>query len=203
MTISRLELLNFVYFYLAGLGLCCCARAFSSCGEQGLLSVWGARASHSGDFSCCCSRTLSTWASVVMAHGLSCPDACGILVPRPGIEPTSPALAGGFITTGPPASVLMTAFMQRICAFWGLGETPAKAQATWTKQIDSDGALAACQPRGHWCQDECPGDRLGSALTQGFSPMGPPCDAGAHSISVFSPGEREHWPRGHPGFLPL
>ena len=28
--------------------------------------------------------------------------ACGILVPPPGIGPTSPALEGGFLTTGPP-----------------------------------------------------------------------------------------------------
>ena len=36
-----------------------------------------------------------------MALGLSCPVACGILVPRPGIEPLSPALEGRFLTTGP------------------------------------------------------------------------------------------------------
>ena len=42
------------------------------------------------------------WGSVVVACGLSCPAACGILVPRPGIEPASPALEGGFLTTGPP-----------------------------------------------------------------------------------------------------
>ena len=40
--------------------------------------------------------------SVVVACGLSCPEACGILVPLPGIEPMSPALEGGFFTTGPP-----------------------------------------------------------------------------------------------------
>ena len=34
--------------------------------------------------------------------GLSCPTICGILVPRSGMEPMSPALAGGFLTTGPP-----------------------------------------------------------------------------------------------------
>ena len=34
--------------------------------------------------------------------GLSCYTACGILVPRPGIEPVPPALQGTFITTGPP-----------------------------------------------------------------------------------------------------
>ena len=37
-----------------------------------------------------------------MASELSCPAACGILVPRPGIEPTSPALQGEFLATGPP-----------------------------------------------------------------------------------------------------
>ena len=38
----------------------------------------------------------------VAAHDLSCPAACGILVPGLGIEPVSPVLAGGFLTTGPP-----------------------------------------------------------------------------------------------------
>ena len=35
------------------------------------------------------------------ASRLSCPAACGILVPRPGMEPTFPAREGGFLTTGP------------------------------------------------------------------------------------------------------
>ena len=30
---------SFIYLFLAALGLCCCARAFSSCGEPGLLFV--------------------------------------------------------------------------------------------------------------------------------------------------------------------
>ena len=59
---------------------------------------------------CVGSVVCGTWAlsltcasSVVVLHRLSCPAACGIiLVPRPGIEPTSPALEGGFFTTGPP-----------------------------------------------------------------------------------------------------
>ena len=33
---------------------------------------------------------------------LSSPMACGMLVPAPGIEPTSPTLGGRFLTTGPP-----------------------------------------------------------------------------------------------------
>ena len=31
--------LFFIYLFLAALALCCCTRAFSSCGEWGLLSV--------------------------------------------------------------------------------------------------------------------------------------------------------------------
>ena len=34
-----INLFVFIYLFLAALGLCCCARAFSSCGEQGLLFV--------------------------------------------------------------------------------------------------------------------------------------------------------------------
>ena len=40
--------------------------------------------------------------SVVTPHGFSCPKACGILVPQPGIEPMSPALQGESLTTAPP-----------------------------------------------------------------------------------------------------
>ena len=39
--------------------------------------------------------------SVIVAHGPSCSVACRDL-PRPGLEPVSPALAGGFSTTAPP-----------------------------------------------------------------------------------------------------
>ena len=42
----------------------------------------------------------SSRTSVVVAHGLSCLKTCGILVPQAGIEPGSPALQGGFPTTG-------------------------------------------------------------------------------------------------------
>ena len=45
--------------------------------------------------------------SVVAMLGLSCLAACGILVPWLGIEPTSPALHGGFLTTGTPEKSLL------------------------------------------------------------------------------------------------
>ena len=68
----------------------------------------GARASHCGGFSCCGARALGTWASVVVARGLSSCGTwaqllCGMWdLPGPGLEPVSPALAGRFLTTAPP-----------------------------------------------------------------------------------------------------
>ena len=100
---------------MAALGLRCCARAFSSCGEQGLCSgcdgrtslfaehklqgVWASRVAACGLSNC------GSWAP---AHGLS---SCGTGAwlpcsmcdpPRPGIEPMSPVLAGRIFTTEPP-----------------------------------------------------------------------------------------------------
>ena len=48
---------HFFFFFLAALGLCCCTRAFSSCGEWGLLFV----AVHG---------RLIAVASLVVEHGL-------------------------------------------------------------------------------------------------------------------------------------
>ena len=47
----------FIYLFLAALSICCCVRAFSSCGERGLLFV----AVH---------RLLIAVASLVAEHGL-------------------------------------------------------------------------------------------------------------------------------------
>ena len=82
------------------LGLRFCARAFSSCGERGplFIAVRGA---------------LPIVASLVAEHRLqmrrlsSCGSRAQLLrgmwyLPRPGLEPVSPALAGGFSTTAPP-----------------------------------------------------------------------------------------------------
>ena len=71
-------------YFLAALVLWCIALAFFHCLGQLLL------------------QSESAQASVIVAPGLSCPAAHGILVPRPGIEPLSPALEGRFLTTGPP-----------------------------------------------------------------------------------------------------
>jgi len=39
--------------------------------------------------------------TIVVVCSFSCSTACGILIPRPRIEPMSPAMEGGFLTTGP------------------------------------------------------------------------------------------------------
>ena len=75
-----------------------CARAFSSCGKRGplFIAVRGPIA-----------------ASLVAEHRLqtrrlsSCGSRAQLLrgmwdLPRPGFEPVSPALTGGFLTTAPP-----------------------------------------------------------------------------------------------------
>ena len=100
-------------------------QAFSSCGERGLLFV-AVRGllSHCGGFSCCGAQALGTRASVVVARGLSSCGSqalerrlssygarawllCGMWdLPRPGLEPVFPALAGGFLTTAPPGKSL-------------------------------------------------------------------------------------------------
>ena len=40
--------------------------------------------------------------SVGAVRGLSCFREYGILIPQPGIRPSSPGLKSGFLTTGPP-----------------------------------------------------------------------------------------------------
>ena len=95
------------------LGLRFCARAFSSCGERGLLFL----AVH---------RSLIIAASLVAEHRLqthrlsSCGSRaqlpCGMWdLPRPGHEPMSPALAGRFSTTAPPGKPKAHVFKISLC----------------------------------------------------------------------------------------
>ena len=85
---------------MAVLGLRFCARAFSSCGERGPLFI-------------AVRGLLTTAASPVAEHRLqthrlsNCGSRAQLLrgmwdLPRPGLEPVSPALAGRFSTTAPP-----------------------------------------------------------------------------------------------------
>ena len=75
----------FIYLFLAVLGLCFCARAFSSCGERGPLFI-----AVRGPLTIAASLVGSTGSrrasSVVVARGLSCSAACGIF-PDQGSNP--------------------------------------------------------------------------------------------------------------------
>ena len=76
---------EFFRFLLAVLGLRCCAWAFSSCGEWGLLFV-GMHGFLIAATSLIAEHGLGTRASVVLVHGLSCSRSCGIF-PDQGSNP--------------------------------------------------------------------------------------------------------------------
>ena len=85
---------------MAVLGLRFCARAFSSCDKRGPLFI-------------AVRRPLTIAASLVVEHRLqthrlsNCGSRAQLFrsmwdLPRPGLEPVSPGLAGRFSTTAPP-----------------------------------------------------------------------------------------------------
>ena len=55
-------------------------------------------------FMSCCCFFAKRHSSFLMPFVVPCHTACGILVPWPETEPTSPALQDGFLTTGPPGT---------------------------------------------------------------------------------------------------
>ena len=103
----------FIYLFLVVLDLHCCGKAFSSGSEWGLVSSCGVRVSHCYGFSCCGRSTgsrcsgFSSCSSVALEQGLCSYGVwaqvlCSMWhLPRPGIEPMSPALAGGFLAPVP------------------------------------------------------------------------------------------------------
>ena len=107
---------------MAVLGLRFCVRAFSSCGKQGPLFI-AVRGS------------LTITASLVAEHRLqtrrlsNCGSWAQLLrgmwdLPKPGLEPVSPALAGRFSTTAPPGKPRPAGFDHRNSTGHGERETP-------------------------------------------------------------------------------
>ena len=102
---ANVSLFFIVFFNVSVLGLCRCeafslvaaSREYCLVKVQGLLLVLASRC--------------RPW---VLGHGFKLSD-CGTQAqlprgswnpPRPGTEPMSPSLAGGFLTTGPPGESL-------------------------------------------------------------------------------------------------
>ena len=101
---------------MAVLGLRFCVRAFSSCGKWGPLFI-------------AVRGPLTIAASLVAEHrlqtrrlsncGSQAQFLCGMWdLPRPGLEPVSPALAGRFSTTAPPRKSLITCNSYNIITFF-------------------------------------------------------------------------------------
>ena len=87
------------------LGLCFCARAFSSCGERGPLFI-AVRGPLTVAASLGAEHRLQT--RRLSSCGSRAQPLCGMWdLPRPGHEPVSPASAGGFSTTAPPGKPLL------------------------------------------------------------------------------------------------
>ena len=100
-------LLLFIYFlkifiHLAALGLSCGTRDLHCTVQDPPLHCTDSLAAAQWQ-RCGVSRAR---ALAVVARGPSFSSACGILVSPRGIELTSPALQGGFLTTGPPRKSL-------------------------------------------------------------------------------------------------
>ena len=62
-----------------------------------------------------CTQKLQPVGFLVVAHGLSCSAARGILVPQPGVKPACLVLQGGFSTSGPPGESWLSILNIAVC----------------------------------------------------------------------------------------
>ena len=108
-----INLFIYLYLFLAVLGLRFCARAFSSCEERGplFIAVRGpvtVAASPVAEHRLQTRRLSSRGSRAQLLRGMW--D-----LPRPGLEPVSPALAGRFSTTAPPGKPYLLPFLVPFC----------------------------------------------------------------------------------------
>ena len=98
----------YIYFWLCGVFVAVHGLSLVAMSRSYFLMWESVRASPCG-FSVCRAGPWGLQASVLVLCGLSCSMACG-LFPDQGSEPTSPALAGGLLTTGPPGKSVECVF---------------------------------------------------------------------------------------------
>ena len=132
---------------------------FSSCGERGLLFV-------------AVRGLLIAVASLVAEHGLQGFSSCGwrAQLPRgtwdlsgPGLEPVSPALAGGFLTTAPPGKPTL---VFKKMSIWDVKDHFGTAES-WITEVWTSDNSRACQSEkasfgeAHcWTPSSTPGELL-------------------------------------------
>ena len=197
------------------MGLRCCTRAFSSCSERGLLFI-------------AVRGLLIVVASLVAEHGLqarglsSCGARASLLrlmwdLPGPGLEPVSPALAGGFLTTAPPRKppphfpVFNFLYGKVLCFCIQLISSPHLSPHTIAAHY-GDGEWIPGYPRR---MKVCPAD---PSLSSGPAPLQAGCSfmcfqiSREASFSTFEFSARDHITRVHflraapltfPCFFPL
>ena len=110
--LNFLFIIYLLFLFLAVLGLRFCARALSSCGKWGplFIAVRGpltVTASLVAEQRLQTLRLSSRGPRAQSLHGMWDP-------PRSGLEPVSPALAGGFSTTAPPGKPSNQVFIAAI-----------------------------------------------------------------------------------------
>ena len=102
----------FIYLFLAVLGLRFCARAFPTCGKQGPLFI-AVREPLTIAASLVAEHRLQTRS--LSNHGSWAQPLHGMWdLPRPGLEPVSPALVGRFSTTAPPGKPPFGVFIRGV-----------------------------------------------------------------------------------------
>ena len=136
---------------MAVLGLCFCARAFSSCGKRGplFITVRG---------------PLTVAASLLAELRLqtrrlsNCGSRAQLLrgmwdLPRPGLEPVSPALAGSFSTTAPPGKpyniYFKSSYRASLVAQWLRIRLPMQGTWVWALVREDPICHGAAKPVRH------------------------------------------------------
>ena len=116
------KFIYFIYLFLAVLGLRCCARAFSSCGERGLLFV-AARG------------LLIRVASLVVEHGL---QACGLqqlwhvgsVVTAQGLQSTGSVVVAHGLSYSAAGGILLDQGSNPCPLYWQADSQPLRHQGS-------------------------------------------------------------------------
>ena len=165
--------------------------------------------------------------------GLSFPRACGIFVPRSGIKPTSPALKGGFLTTGQQGSAYLAHFKTPSCIKSLEKIYHTQVNFKWTtsilvnllvKKLSSSGVWGelsdsislvsiTCSHLGSWFGRELTAGGHASwnsaVLTLGRECLSPFGCKDIPEAGCMDPSKKESWgvspqfPEGRPGTSPL
>ena len=113
---------------LFALGLCCCIRAFSSCGEWGLLFIGVTGLSCSG-FSCCRARALGVQASVAQHRGT--------VAAAPGLQNVASEVVANGLSFSPVRGIFMEQEWNLCLLHWQMNSYPLSHQGRLSGTFES------------------------------------------------------------------